>query len=190
MKHFQQKKRIQLGPVAQKTLLLLAGGCRLALTRRPDTSFRILKDIAKEWKKIHQRGLRKSIRRLYQSKLIHYEEHADGTVSMVLTVEGEKRALRYKVNEMKIKKPSAWDGLWRMVIFDIPEKKKQGRVALAAKLRHLGFYPLQKSVFVYPYECKDEIDFIVELFDLVPYVRFIHAKGIDAAPHLKHHFNL
>ena len=49
---------------------------------------------------------------------------------------------------------------------------------------------MQKSVFVYPYDCQDEVYFIAELFDIKPYVRFIVAKDIDISLHLKHKFGL
>jgi len=54
----------------------------------------------------------------------------------------------------------------------------------------LGFYPLQKSVFIHPYECKDEIDFITEIFDLAPYVRFLRVKDIDIEQDLEERFRL
>jgi CRISPR-associated endonuclease Cas2 len=59
-----------------------------------------------------------------------------------------------------------------MVIFDIPEKKKRAREALRNKLKDLGFKELQKSVFIHPYECEDEIDFITKVFEIRPYIRF------------------
>jgi len=91
---------------------------------------------------------------------------------------------------MKINKPLKWDNLWRLVIFDIPEDKKSARMALASKLKELGFYPMQKSVYIHPYECKDEIDFIMELFDITPYVRFLRVRDIDIELDLKNRFRL
>ena len=111
-------------------------------------------------------------------------------VTLTITANGKQRALRYSAKDMKIEKPAKWDGTWRIVLFDIPERHKRGRDALAEKLKELGLHPLQKSVFVYPYECKDEIDFIVELYELAPYVRFIRTKDIDTALHLKHRFGV
>ena len=169
-------KRLQLGPVAQKILLLLEGGLVLSLTQRPDAYFRIVDGMKKEWKDINRRTLHEAIKNLYRSKLIDYKENDNDTITLVLNSEGKKRALTYNLDKIEIKKPSQWDGLWRMVIFDIPEHLKQGRNALAVKLKQLGFYPLQKSVFIYPYECQNEIDFIVEIFNLKPYVRIILAK--------------
>lgn len=183
-------KRLQLGPVAQKIILLLGGGLTLSLTRNPNAYFRIIKGITREWQAINKRVLHQSIKRLYQSQIIDYKENKDGSFTLVLSNEGKKRALKYNLDKLEIKKPAKWDGLWRVVAFDIPEYFKQGRNALAFKLKQLGFYPLQKSVFIYPYECKDEIDFIVEFFNLRQYVRFMIVKQIDIDLDLKNKFKL
>jgi len=90
---------------------------------------------------------------------------------------------------MKIERKK-WDGKWRIVVFDIPEKKKGVRNALRRKLKELGFYELQKSVFVFPYECGNEIEFIVEFFELRPYVRTGVLEKIDNTTHLKRIFKL
>jgi len=183
-------KRERLGPTAQKVLLLLMAGASLSLTRRPDYYFRVLKSAAREWEKINQRTLYKAIRKLYQSQMIDYKEDKKGIATITLSLSGKKRILRYDLDNMKIKKPLKWDGYWRIVVFDIPEDEKKARSALRIKLKDLGFYPMQKSVFVYPYDCQDEVYFIAELFDIKPYVRFIVAKDIDISLHLKHKFGL
>ena len=179
-----------LGPLSKKVLLLLAGGVALSLTTRPDSYFRIIKDITKEWKKINERYLRRKIKDLYRSRMVDYKENRNGTVSIILTTEGKNKILKYNLDYAKIKTPTRWDGLWRLVVFDIPEKKKRGRMALASKLKELGFYPMQKSVFIHPYECKEEVDFITGLFDLVPHVRFLRVKDIDIELDLKNNFHL
>ena len=182
--------RTRFGPVAKKLLLLLEAGTILSLTSRPDVMFRVMKNTAREWKKINQRSLHAAIRRLYSSKLVDWKENNNGAAIILLTPEGKKKALRYHIDTIKIKTPGRWDALWRVVIFDIPEEHKKGRDALARKLKELGFYPIQKSVFVHPFECKNEIDFITEMFDLVPYVRFLRVKDIDISLELKRHFDL
>ena len=182
--------RFKLGHKMAKIILLLEGGLALSLTNRPDVYFRIIKGISKEWQEINHKTLHEAIRKLYQSKLIDYKENNDNTVTLILTDNGKNKVLCYNLDKIEIKKPTRWDKLWRVVIFDVPESLKKGRNALAAKLKQLGFYPLQKSVFIYPYECKDEINFIVEVFDLRPYVRFIVAKEIDIDLDLKNKFKL
>ena len=180
----------RLGPKAQKALVLLLSGATLALTTRPDMFFKVVKSAAKAWRDIEQRTLRNAIRNLYRSKLVSYKENEDGIVTLTLTENGKKVALRYNLDTISIQKPARWDALWRVVLFDIPERLREGRKALAQKLRGLGFLPLQKSVFIFPYECKNEIDFIVEIFELRPYVRFMVVKEVDIDLDLKRRFGL
>ncbi len=174
----------------QKLMLLLQAGVTLSLTARPDAMFRVIRDTARELKEIDERALRRAIRSLYHSQLVGYTEHKDGTVTLFLTKNGKKRALTYNLKTLSIQKPPVWDGWWRIVAFDIPERLREGRTFLVDKLKQLGFLPLQKSVFVLPYECKDELDFVIELFELRPYVRLIRAKEIDTGLHLKRKFGI
>jgi DNA-binding transcriptional regulator PaaX len=186
----EKGKRNRLGKVEQKLLLLLKGGFLLSISRRPDQYFRILKGINKEWKRINKRVLHLAIKKLYKSKLISCIEDKNGIITLILEDEGKEKVLSYELDKIIIKKPLRWDGLWRIVIFDVPERLKKGRDALASRLKKLHFYPIQKSVFIYPYECEDEIEFIAEIFHLKPYVRFIVAKSIDIELELKKIFNL
>ena len=98
--------------------------------------------------------------------------------------------MRYDFNKMKIKIPNKWDGLWRMVIFDIPEDRRKVRNAINFKLKDLGFVSLQKSVFVYPYECRNGIDFVGEFFYARKYIRYIEVRDIDNDKKLKKKFCL
>jgi len=184
------KRRKKLGPVGQKILLLLVAGVSLSLTRRPDQYFHIVKSATKEWQKINHKSLHSAIQRLYQSQMIKCVDNKDGTTALTLTVDGKERILNYNLDNLEIKKQNKWDGLWRIVIFDIPESKKRARDALSLKLKNMGMLAIQKSVFLCPYECKDEIDFVVEFFNLKPFVRFIIAKDIDIALDLKQKFQL
>ena len=77
-----------------------------------------------------------------------------------------------------IKKTPTWDGLFRVIIFDIPENRKGIREIFRKKLKELEFQQLQKSVFVSPYECRNEIDFLKNVYEIVPYVSYILATDI------------
>lgn len=177
-------------PTTQKVLLLLAGGLGLGFARTPKQQFRIIKETAREWKKINNKKLNQAIKTLYQNKLISAIEDENGITKMVINDSGKRKILTYDLDKLEIKKPKVWDCLWRIIIFDIPEKHKPAREALREKLRELNFHQLQKSIFVHPYECKNEIDFIIEIFGIRPWVRYIIAKHIDNELHLKKIFNL
>ncbi len=173
----------------KKVLLLLGGGLALGLTHDPRIFFRIQHGMIREWREINQRALREAIKKLYQSKLVDLKEKENGDIFLVLSENGKKKYLEYNLDTIKVKNPSKWDKMWRVIVFDIPEFKKKGRDALVLKLKQMGFYPMQKSVFIHPFPCKDEVDFISEIFELKPYVRFMLVKEIDIDLHLKNIFN-
>ena len=81
---------MRMGAGAQKALLLLLAGVTLSLTTRPDTFFRVIKNAAREWKRIEQRSLKRALGNLYHSKLVRYKENSDRTITVVLTEGGKK----------------------------------------------------------------------------------------------------
>ena len=175
----------------QRTILLmLEAGAALALSGSPKTYFRILRHVKREWQKIEEQAMHAAIRKLYESKLIDARDNPDGTATIVLTQDGKKKALTYKIDEMEIRKPKSWDGKWRIIIFDIPEERRKTRDALRQHLQQLGCLELQKSVFVHPFDCRDEIDYLIEFYQIRRFVRFIVADSIDNAIHLKYKFRL
>jgi len=71
-----------------------------------------------------------------------------------LTKEGKQ-----KINNIAIECESSlvsttWDGLWRIIILDLPEERKSEREALRYLLKKAGFICAKNSVWVsvYPYE--------------------------------------
>ena len=176
-------------PLGQKILLLLLTGVAMSLSYTPQRYWRTIKIAGKEWRNINKKELQKEIKKLYQSKLIKRKENPDGSITMTLTDKGKLKTLTYRFEEMKIDRKN-WDSKWRLLIFDIPEKIRRGRNALREKIKELGFYELQKSVFVFPYDCKNEIDFIIEFFNIRKYVHFGILETIDNENHLKEIFNL
>ena len=179
----------KINPIREKILLLLFTGLALGFTYSPQRQYKILKAVAKEWRKIDEKKLKQEIRNLYKSRLIESKENPDGSFAYVLTDKGKLKVLTYHFQKMKIKKNS-WDEKYRLVIFDIPEKLKKARDALRWKLKELGFFELQKSVFVFPYECKNEIDFVIEFFNLRKYVRYGILEFVDNDLHLRKIFKL
>lgn len=92
-----------------------------------------------------------------------------------LTPRGFKRLKKIAIDELRIKPPKKWDKKWRIVIFDIPDNKKAARNILREKLKNLGFIFLQESVFIFPFECKKEIDYICNSYSIRPFVKYILA---------------
>jgi len=97
-----------------------------------------------------------------------------------LTEKGFKKLTSYKYKKSFLTANEKWDGLWRLVIFDIPEGKKLAREALRWKLKQFNFFPLQKSVFVFPFKCEKEIRSLADFFKVGEYVEIILAKSLGS----------
>lgn len=181
---------IRLGNNQKKVILLLLGGIALGLSGSPKRYFQILDAIKKDWREIESQALKRAIKNLYQSQFIDEKQNPDGTVTIILTDRGKQKALTYDLDNVKIKKPEQWDKKWRIVLFDIPKNQKKTRDAFRLHLNNLGFYQFQKSVFAHPYDCKNEIDYLIEFYDIRKFVRFIIAESLDNELYLKHYFGL
>lgn len=110
--------------------------------------------------------------------------------SLELTDRGRERALKIAFTDLKIKEPERWDGRWRIVFFDVPTKQNWGRDGFRNKLKLMGFFPFQKSVFVYPYPCDEEICFLSDVYNLEGRVHLVETDLIREDKVLKEYFNL
>ena len=136
-----------------------------------------------------RRKIMRALEKMKERKFVRIYEK-DGLDVVEITQSGKKKVLSYNLENIKITRPKKWDGYWRIVIFDIPEKNKKSRRALSLKLNDMEFFPLQKSVFVCPFECDNEIDFVAEFFEIKKYVKRILAKEIENEDVLKRFYNL
>lgn len=121
----------------------------------------------------HQRSKRERYKRLWQGfyrlkkeRLLEFKEEKNGQFIYKITKKGEAKLQSFMLETLAVKKPNKWDGKWRIVIFDIPERRRNARKALQKKLLELGFYMMQKSVWVHPFPCEREIEFLKDFFNV------------------------
>jgi len=114
-----------------------------------------------------------------------------GQIYISLTEKGKKKAGWLQIDALKIKKPKKWDRKWRLVAFDISQPRLIYREALRGKLKELGFYLLQKSIWIHPFDCKDEINLLRDFFGFSEEeMRLIIADKIGDDKELKQIFKL
>lgn len=105
-----------------------------------------------------------------------------------ITDKGVERAKKAYLEIIEIKNPKKWDGKWRIIIFDIPEKERGARDGIRSKLYSLGFKQIQKSVFVYPFECSKEIYYICNYYRARKYIKYMIANIIEGEDEIINHF--
>lgn len=135
-------------------------------------------------------GTRRSINRLIRQKYVTVVENSDGSTTIKITQNGMFRALTYQLDTLQLKRPKNWDGKWRVVIFDVPEKYRRLRDIFRMRLGQLGLYQLQESVYVSPYACFKEIEFLRELYSVSFNVRYLLVEKIEDDVSLRSHFEL
>jgi DNA-binding transcriptional regulator PaaX len=186
-KYYFKKPRSEI--VKDILKYLLVSGMIYVAASSPYFTIRLLKEI-KNWRKYPQKRLSSAFYVLRKQGCIKIENKG-GQIYISLTERGKKKAGWLQIDALKIKKPKKWDGKWRLVIFDISQLKKFFREAFRGKLKELGFYPLQKSVWVIPFDCRAEIELLKDFFDLGnKEVRLIIANDIGESEQLKKIFKL
>jgi DNA-binding transcriptional regulator PaaX len=127
---------------------------------------------------------------LKRNKFIEYVSDKSGVTTVRITRKGESKLKSFEIDTLEIKKPSKWDGKWRVVMFDLPIQYKKIRDSLRFKIKQIGFKQLQKSVWIYPYPCTDEILFIVDYYKVGKYIEIITADEILNDSKLRNEYDL
>lgn len=132
--------------------------------------------------------IKRSVSRLEKVGFIKRKD-GDGGLFM-LTQKGRGRAMRYAIEQTRITSQKIWDKKWRLIMFDIPEDKKQARRGINFALKKLGCVQYQKSIFITPFPCEKEIDFVGECFGVRKYIRIIVASEVEGAEILRKVFKI
>lgn len=124
--------------------------------------------------------LQRALRRSKKAGLIKKRKIND-KIYIALTELGKEKlnALRDKLNINIELEEKEWDGKYRMVLFDIPEKNRPVRDLLRSKLKELGFVGWQKSVWVSKQDVTNELRRFFKEANLDDYALVIETEDLD-----------
>lgn len=187
---------IKVDPKVKQVLVLLGAGAFLAasvimpglpLAAKPFLDYQREKE-RNEWKKFNSWRLRQVLRRMHTQKLVEITEQ-DGMQVVKISENGKKKLLIYNLDEMVLGDKN-WDGKWRIIIYDIFSKKKQERELFRKTLKKMKFLQLQKSVYLTPFQCRNEIEYLRQVCDVGNEVLILTVSGIENADAYKEYFGL
>ena len=184
-------KEIKINPKVRDVLKLLAAGVILTtVVLFPGIAAigPLIKEAQerrerKEWEKFNLRRLKQVIKRLEKQKEV---EIADGIVK--ITNKGKKKILKYDLDKMELKRKT--DGKWRVIVYDIANLKKFQREIFRETLKRLKFLRLQKSVYLTPFVCDDEIEYLRQLFNIGSEVLVFKVAEIENTQDYKRYFGI
>ena len=106
------------------------------------------------------------------------------------TPAGQNLLHLWQFSDFKLQKPKRWDRKWRVIIFDIPEKKRNIRDQIRHLFNQSGLKRLQDSVWVYPYDCEDILTLLKVDLGVGKYVLYLIVDELENDKHLREDFGL
>lgn len=127
---------------------------------------------------------KQSFKRIYEKDLIYLSGER-----VRLSERGQRFLERIESEDIILEKEN-WDGIWRIVAYDIPDDRKKERDYFRKKLKNLGFEDLQKSMLVIPYKCKEEIAIFSQNLRISPYVMHLITDALPRQEEMIKRFGL
>lgn len=181
-----KRKRVQVEQIVLTSLTVVG---ILSFAALAPNAARLLKHVDVAW--AHKRDprlrVRETVHRLRKKGLLTWNTGKD---RLELTARGRAEASRIKTGFIEIPKPRTWDGRWRMVIFDIREERRGLRIRVRYLLKRLGFFRLQDSVWVHPYDCEEIVTLLKHDFKIGRELLYIIADAVEYDLPLRKHFKL
>jgi predicted transcriptional regulator/CRISPR/Cas system-associated endoribonuclease Cas2 len=185
----QKRKRMAFRNTVLRSLAV-AGVVSVALIAPKMT--RLLKELdrpAKNRQRLYQR-ISQALSRLEHDKLITITGEG-GARRVKLTEKGKELLHELEFREYAIPEQAFWDGKWRVLVFDMSEKRRRTRDQLRRLLQGQRFVRMQDSVWVYPYPCDEFVALVrAHLRSGVGEMRYFVAEGLESDKALRKHFRL
>lgn len=143
----------------------------------------------KEWNRFNQSRLKQSLKRLNQQKIIEIKEK-NNDIYLKLTDKGKTKLLKYQLEEMMVERPPRWDSKWRLIIYDIKKEKRGVSEIFRKMLCKMEFLKLQRSVYLTPYPCDQQMEFLRQFYGLGEEVIYVVAQKIENEEVYKKYFGL
>lgn len=179
---------------SKETLLRLAGMGVILIVAATSPFFlnSVIRSYFKDKSKKERYKRADKLREFEKRKLITFTELENGKIRIELTKRGQKLVREYNLEDMKLIKPKKWDGIWRIVAYDIPTHQRKASNAFREKLKSLGLFPAQRSIWISPYDCLAEMEFLASVFeiDIDQCLYYLEAHKIPKENNAKRFFNL
>lgn len=118
-------------------------------------------------------ALSRALKRLRENGFVELLD--DNDLILRLTDKGKEKALLANL----LREEDGWDGKYRIVAFDIPEKRRLARDLLRRKLKNWGFLPWQRSVWVTKKNCTKPLRAFIKSVGIKDWVMVIESSNVD-----------
>lgn len=96
-----------------------------------------------------------------------------------ITKTGLQKLMQLELKQ--ISEPAHWDGLWRLILFDIPESKRPLRDELRRLIKELGCQKIQQSIWVHPFDCLSRFEQIRQAYGEKNHIILLEVTAFEQA---------
>jgi len=163
----------------------------LPLIAKEITKYKKYRDklaLQNEWAKFNTWRLRQVVKRIQNSKLVEIVDES-GLSIVKITQKGKEKLLRYDIEKMSLDETRS-DGHWRLVIYDVKTKKRRNSEMFRKSIARLKMLKLQKSVYLTPFPCENEIEYLRQIYEIGNEVLILKVKNLENEEAYKTYFGI
>ena len=107
-----------------------------------------------------------------------------------ITNKGRNHLSRLAIKLARPQLQKLWDQKWRILIFDIPEKRRGTRISVRKQLQAAGFKRIQDSVWAYPHACEEFIALLKSEYRVGKDLLYLIVETMEGDRMLREQFGL
>jgi len=125
---------------------------------------------------LSEQSIRSAVSRMRRARLLKVRH--DGVRSYYSLTEDGMGLLEKGERRIFERKSSSWNGYWSVVVYFIPEEKREARDTLRQELTWMGYGPLSTATWISPHDLSKEVEGLAKKLKIKEYVQIFQAKHL------------
>ncbi|MFP3975408.1 MAG: PaaX family transcriptional regulator C-terminal domain-containing protein [Dehalococcoidia bacterium] len=123
---------------------------------------------------LSEQAVRSAVSRMCQAGLLKGRQ--EERKSYYSLTESGHSLLTKGTQRIFVRKNNQWDGSWSIVIYSIPERRREARDRLRLELSWMGYGPLSEATWISPYDMTKEVEDLAERLQIKEHVQMFQAR--------------
>jgi phenylacetic acid degradation operon negative regulatory protein len=123
---------------------------------------------------LSEQSVRSAVSRMCRAGLLKVRHN--GVRSYYSLTEEGHSLLTKGAQRIFVRKNNQWDRSWNIVIYSVPERRREARDRLRLELSWMGYGPLSEATWISPYDLTKEVEDLAERLQIKEYIQIFQAK--------------
>ena len=125
---------------------------------------------------LSEQSVRSAVSRMCHAGLL--KSRQDGIKSYYSLTDEGRRLLEEGERRIFERKSNNWDGYWSVVVYFVPEEKREARDKLRQELTWMGYGPLSTATWISPYDFCEEVGELAKKLKITEYIQCFESKHV------------